>query len=303
MNFNSFDPSSNSCLFCGSEKIVKFTTRGHDYGNMNDININITECSVCYFAWQFPLPNEEWDSVKYFEWAKGQSDYFDLTKKRKSSELKFSFVADLHGAGNYLLDLGAGIGSFAEVAADSGWQVTAVDPVLDVDRLSKYANINAIRGSIDSITDKMVFDVVTMWDVIEHITDPIEIISKVRCHLKDGGWLVIETGNYKSADRIGAGDDAWIYQAEHKWYFSPEPLLQLLKNSGFKEFRFSERVLNPKWKGSSNYCGPSRSDLVKRIINNPFRFPAHISRHLALLKARQWEMGGLGAFAIAAKKQ
>ena len=44
------------------------------------------------------------------------------------------------------------------------------------------------------------YDIVTLWDVIEHVEDPLGLLISAMAHLRPGGWLVVETGNYQSAD-------------------------------------------------------------------------------------------------------
>ena len=192
----------------------------------------------------------EQQSIQFFENAYAdrgqvQSDYFNPARKRDISNLEFDFLSGLPVEGNSVLDIGAGAGIFAEVAAENGWYVTAVDPALDNARIKDDPLLAKIKGTAKQLPDDALFDIVTLWDVIEHTPAPLELLQKAKSHLKEGGWLLIETGNYKSGDRLLGGLKHWIYQFEHRWYFSPEPIRQVLTEMGFTELIFCDKVLRP----------------------------------------------------------
>jgi len=110
--------------------------------------------------------------------AKGSktSEYFDPEIKAAISALEFNFMSQLPMAGRRLLDIGAGAGLFAALAGKHGWTVTALDPALDQEALVGRPSITAIRGTTDDLPISEQFDVVTMWDVIEHVTTPVNAI-------------------------------------------------------------------------------------------------------------------------------
>lgn len=300
-----FEPQGKKCLICGADRLRKFKTQAFDAAS--PAFVNIVECKNCMFAWQYPLGRNEQQSVQFFEAAyadEGQkpSKYFNPNYKREIAQLEYEFLSGLPVKNRVLLDIGAGSGIFAEVAAEHDWNVTAVDPALDIERIRNNPMIKAVKGTTEQLLNGEVFDVVTMWDVIEHTTNPLEHISTAKQYLKEGGWLVIETGNYKSAYRVSGGTSQWMYQLEHRWYFSPESIKYLLKETGFSEFVFSDKVLRPGWNGSVDYAGPSRVRLLKSIVKDPFHLPMHLSKYFHLTEAKGWERSGIGIFTIAARK-
>jgi SAM-dependent methyltransferase len=299
-----FNPQSTKCIFCGSDKLRKFKAKASD--SENPSLVNIVECEDCMFGWQYPLGRTDQESVQHFEecysdGGRTKSDYFDEKNKRAIAELELDFIETLPSQGRNLLDIGAGAGIFAEVVAQNDWTVTAVDPALELSRLNNNSNINAIKGTTSQIPSGTLFDVISMWDVVEHVTNPAELINDAASYLKEGGWLVLETGNYKSADRVYEGTSHWIYQLDHRWYFSPESLEWLLTDLGFSEFIFSKKVLRPNWSGSVGYAGPSRVNIFKTIAKDPLRLRTHISKFITLTQSKEWKMPGIGIFAIAAR--
>ena len=297
-------PQSQECLVCGTSVLSRFKAQASDCKNKS--LVNIVECKKCGFAWQYPLGRTAEQSVEFFESAyegkgKTESDYFSPKRKRDIAKLEFGFIKTIPGDNKTLLDIGAGAGIFAEVAVENGWSVTAVDPALEVDMIKKNGLIKPIRGTIDQVPKNELFDIVTLWDVIEHTMNPIELIINAKKHVKKGGWLVIETGNYKSADRICGGKSHWMYQLDHRWYFSPESIKKLLTKAGFANFIFAEKVLRPGWANDITYAGPSRYLLLQSIVKTPTQLLNFLSKYFALIKAKKWEMSGVEIFAIAAQ--
>lgn len=290
---------------CGSNRLHGFKAIAHDAEDAS--LVNILECKDCAFAWQYPLSRTEEKSSQYFQAAymdggQTQSSYFDENRKIEIAKLELEFISTLSVSNRSLLDIGAGAGIFAKVAAENNWEVTAVDPALDLSRFDNHPSVNAIKGKIAQIPEGKLFDVVTLWDVIEHATNPVELINSAKSHLKEGGWLVLETGNYKSADRVSGGRRHWIYQQDHRWYFSPQSLKRLLAESGLSNSIICEKVLRPGWIGSISYAGPSKINLLKAIAKKPLRMKEHVSKYRALSQVKAWEMPGIGIFTIAARK-
>lgn len=301
-------PENSVCGVCGSPRLRRFSARAYDADKSS--RVSIVECRSCAFAWQFPLARSEHESSEWFDAAyygteadkSAYSAYFSVERKREIARLELDFVETLSAPVRRLLDIGAGAGVFASEAAARGWAVTALDPALDPLRIEKSERLEAFRGTLEVLRDDRKFGVVTLWDVIEHTSSPQEVLSQATRHLEPGGWIVVETGNYKSAARALAGPTHWIYQLDHRWYFAPDSIRLLLKSVGFREFVLPDRVLRPKWNGNAAYEGPSRRKLLDSVLGDPLRLAAHLGTFRRLRTARTWSTAGLEIFAIAARR-
>ena len=101
--------------------------------------------------------------------------------------------------------------------------------------MAQRQGLNVIHGTQDApeLHGKQ-FDVVTMWDVIEHVDDPSGEIGKAYGLLAPGGWLVVHTMDISSlvAKLMGA---RWPWLMDmHIHYFSQKTLGQMLKKNGFE---------------------------------------------------------------------
>jgi len=140
-------------------------------------------------------------------------------------------------AGRRLLDIGCAHGFFLEAARARGWSVRGIE-------VSEYASEYARReldlavdtGSIVTPpADLGTFDVVTLWDVIEHLERPDLALASVREHMDARGRIVITTGDYQSLLRRLTGRRWRLFSdPTHLFFFDERTLSRLLLAAGFE---------------------------------------------------------------------
>lgn len=137
--------------------------------------------------------------------------------------------------GRKLLDIGAHIGIFVEIANKAGWQATGLEPSRWSVEVARQLGTELIEGTLaTSNLPQDYFDVVTLWDVIEHLSDPMEEVKQVFRVLKPGGWVVIHTMNIESPfARLMGRKWPWFMEM-HLYYFSTQTLRHLLEVSKFQ---------------------------------------------------------------------
>jgi hypothetical protein len=75
-----------------------------------------------------------------------------------------------------------------------------------------------------------------MWDVVEHLRDPVAVLHLLRDRLGEDGVLFIETANYENWRRIVEGDRWGLYLFDHHFYFTPHSLESATERAGFSAF-------------------------------------------------------------------
>ncbi|MGH2592809.1 MAG: class I SAM-dependent methyltransferase [Anaerolineae bacterium] len=138
-----------------------------------------------------------------------------------------------------LLDVGAYTGVFVEIAGRHGWEAWGIEPShWAVGEARQRGLPHMVEGTLDSVDlPATSFDVVTMWDVIEHVTDPFLEIQHAQRLLKPGGVLVVHTMDIDSpfARMMGA---RWPWLMEmHIYFFSRRTLKAMLAKAGFTVIR------------------------------------------------------------------
>ncbi len=137
-----------------------------------------------------------------------------------------------------LLDVGAYTGVFVEIAVRHGWDAWGLEPSHWAVGEARKHGLHMIEGTLDSIElPDASFDVVTLWDVIEHVTDPLAEIRRTHRLLKPGGLLAVHTMDIDSLFARLMGE-RWPWLMEmHIYYFSRRTLTTMLHQAGFRVIR------------------------------------------------------------------
>jgi 2-polyprenyl-3-methyl-5-hydroxy-6-metoxy-1,4-benzoquinol methylase len=86
------------------------------------------------------------------------------------------------------------------------------------------------------------FDLITMWDVVEHVVDPVVLLTRARELLAPGGLLVIETQDIDSRFARALGPKWHHYKhEEHIYHFTPATIQTLLEQAGFRVAKLTHR--------------------------------------------------------------
>lgn len=152
-------------------------------------------------------------------------------------------------SGKNILEVGIGNGEFIAVALEIGYNIESIEILKDVcQKISNILNVDIhCCDFLKFKTDKK-YSIITMGDVIEHVTDPTEALNKVYYMLEDDGVLWISTPNYESSfSRLRKFTDAMWNEPTHITYFNYTTFAQLLNNCGFE---IIEYLTSNRWNGS-----------------------------------------------------
>lgn len=166
----------------------------------------------------------------------GYTDYVKDEENITKTFLKRLRAIEKYAKKGRLLDVGCATGFFLNSARENGWSVEGVE-VSDfaADFARKRFDLQVYKGDISTINlPKNRYDVITLWDVIEHVTDPINVLKHLRMNLTDNGILVITTPD---ADSIPArlAKHMWMgykLSDEHLMYLSKKTIENLLERAG-----------------------------------------------------------------------
>jgi cyclopropane fatty-acyl-phospholipid synthase-like methyltransferase len=144
-------------------------------------------------------------------------------------------------AGKSLLDFGCGVGALCKVASEYGIRAVGIEPDANAREkacesigLRTYASLRDLREAHPYSK----FDIVTMWDVIEHLREPWKELEDLSDALQPEGWLMLSTPNAASL-RARVERERWenIVNPTHFYYFTRKSLEAALKRAGFSDVR------------------------------------------------------------------
>lgn len=167
----------------------------------------------------------------------GNEHYYLDESNEMSARAKLAWVSEYVPSGSRLLDAGSNFGHFLQVAraayAASGFDVSPVAICWSHEHLG----VNAVTASIYDLSQfaSASFDVVTAWDVIEHLVNPLEALRQLHRVLRPGGLIFVSTPDAGSrVARALGGHWHYLDPEQHRTLFSRATLRSALERSGFR---------------------------------------------------------------------
>jgi len=256
-----------SCINCSSNDF-KHVMEVNDFSITKE-DFNLSQCSNCGFLFTQDAPSESEiaryykseDYISHSDTNKGLiNKIYHIVRKIMLSK-KYKLINRLPGDKN-ILDIGSGTGYFLNFMKQKGYDTMGIEVDENARSYGKekfQLNIlppeDFINGSIDRK-----FSFISMWHVLEHISDPNKYMQIIHNLLTNDGYVIIALPNNSSYDaahykNYWAGYDV----PRHLWHFTPDTLEQFAQKSGFKLVKmhrlpfdaFYVSLLSEKYKGSA----------------------------------------------------
>ncbi len=232
------------CPLCHSKHIKALSAYAHAY---------LSKCSNCGLVFASKIPTVPEITSHYSNYPRG----FNISPVtfERYNELLDNFES--YRKTNNLLDIGCGSGHFIETAKKRGWNAFGTEISKEAVDLCNRKGLKVIKSNFsDTSFMENFFDVITCFEVIEHIQTPHALIKYSRRILRDGGALYLTTPNFNALSRIILGGK-WniIEYPEHLSYYTPRTLHKLFISHNFI-------------RGKMETTGVSISRFRKCIINS-----------------------------------
>lgn len=138
--------------------------------------------------------------------------------------------------GRRLLEIGSNMGVFLDVARIHGWDARGIEPSKwAVEQGVERFGVNLKQGTIEDLdAGAASADAVVMLDVLEHLSDPLAALRRLRRVIDDEGMLALSTVNLAGLHaRLRGRTWPWFIRS-HLHYFAPETLGAMLSRAGFR---------------------------------------------------------------------
>ena len=217
----------SSCPVCDASRINQLTGYSKDY---------LVQCENCKFVFAQRIPTLP-ELIAHYETYPRTNSISDITIKRYNELLDY-FEAFRNT--NNIIDVGCGDGFFLETAKKRGWNVYGTEYTDIAIKICNEKGITMHQGKLDTRNYAVdFFDVITSFEVIEHINNPTEEIQNFAGIIRKGGIVYVTTPNFNSAARLYL-KNTWtvIEYPEHLSYYTRKTLSYLFEKNGFKTIRF-----------------------------------------------------------------
>lgn len=208
----------------------------------------VVRCNRCGFVFTTPRLNLAGRNAMYAEeyWKSaspkdmGYASYFaerELYVETFRRRLR-GFVSRFKPRPGRVLDVGCAAGFSLEAFREAGWEVWGVEVSTAASGFARdeMGLPNIFTGDLrEAGLEKGFFDLVTMWEVVEHVEDPVATLALARELLKPDGALLLSTQNVNASfpDIMGEKWHHYKYE-EHIYHFSPPTIRRALEMAGFE---------------------------------------------------------------------
>tara|TARA_B100000963_G_scaffold245470_1_gene214927 strand:- start:8956 stop:9807 length:852 start_codon:yes stop_codon:yes gene_type:complete len=144
------------------------------------------------------------------------------------------FLIRIYLKGSKILDYGAGSCKFAAYLSKKNFKTSVLEPYNKEIKNQSLLNINVFKNIAD-IPQSDKYDGITLWHVLEHLTNPEQALSKIHNLLNKKGTLMIAVPNINSFDaRYYNSSWAALDVPRHIWHFTSKGIISLVESRGFK---------------------------------------------------------------------
>jgi len=221
------------CIICRNNRWILVET-----GIRHSLEGKIWRCVECGLFFQWPTPSA--DALGQYYRGEYRKDlgsrlaYKRFDRGMYEAERRFRQLPQTLNA----LEIGSGAGSFIYYATNDSPRkidITGIEPD-EASRsfLEQNYGIYLYRG-LGTLPAGEKYDMIVMFHVLEHLSDPVGFLERLKYRLKPCGKIVVEVPN---ADDIMLRKDSYrkeyFYQKAHLWYFTSDTLQKVFQKAGLQ---------------------------------------------------------------------
>jgi 2-polyprenyl-3-methyl-5-hydroxy-6-metoxy-1,4-benzoquinol methylase len=282
----------NNCPVCGKSDFRTYLTVPDFF--LSKEEFTIVMCKDCEFKFVNPRP-ENADLGKFYESEeyishsntnKGLVNSVYQKIRKHTHKKKFNLVTSC-SKGKSILDIGCASGELLSLFKMNGWETTGIEPNENARSfaINNYG-LNVFEESAISGFENEKFDAITMWHVLEHVSDLNGRITEIKRILKKDGVFIVAVPNCDSYDADYYKEFWAAYDVpRHLYHFTPKTIETLMSKFNFKienilPMKFDSyyvSLLSEKYKkGKTNYFSAFVNGLKSNMKAGKNRYSSQI---------------------------
>ena len=217
-----------ACIVCGSQNLKNLD--GYEESGL-------CRCQNCSMVFSRKIPTLKELEDHYRNYSYSKEVFVSPVTITRYNELLDEF--EKYRKNNLLLDVGCGVGLFLKVAIDRGWQVYGTEYSDKAIEICEGKGIKMKKGVLNAADfNGLQFDVVTSFEVIEHINNPLPEMENINTLIRPGGLFYCTTPNFNALSRYYLKADYNVIKyPEHLSFYTPKTLKYLCKKFALKPLR------------------------------------------------------------------
>ncbi len=230
------------CKICGGDDVhIEYDgiIRDGGLGKYTRKPVKMYRCNQCKVIWHEPMKNldEYYTSDEYrlsLEGTINEADFYNLHDKESIDKLMYTGMVYRD---KVVADIGCGCGAFIDLISGISKDVIAIEPTQAYREILSRKGYKVYRYAKNALEDfKESVDVVTSFDVIEHVESPLRFMQDVYELLKNGGKAYIGTPTETPVMRKLLGEcyeRKLLFSTQHLWVLGESSLRKIVESSGF----------------------------------------------------------------------
>ncbi len=288
--------STNPCSACGGTLFdVLFSAMDFDSGTKP---FELTKCTSCQIVRTEPITNdtelEEYYDLSYYADGKKKFVNFAEAFTRFSNYLRAHSILtclnrtreDQKNSIHKILDVGCGRGTLLKILKNMGHQCYGVEKTTFPSH-GPGSDIHFYSGQLEDINfPENFFDIVAIWHVLEHASNPAQMIQEAVRIMRQDGLLAVAVPNFGSF-QAKLFKENWFHLdlPRHRYHFTRDTLFRLLRKNGFLVVRQHTFSIE------QNPFGFIQSFFNKTVPSRPNRFYSLLKKskdHFSVLSLILW---------------
>lgn len=217
------------CCVCNNNQKDKFDLRH------SGLNYQVYECGSCGFYFIPPFFRKQVQYTQYKDESVSKAVRAGNNwVKIQRHKLRMKFIKKFIPKGK-LFDLGAGWGHFMLAAKEMGYEVSGIE-ISEQPYLYCVQDLKLPVEHLDffKLPVDRTYDIITMWDVLEHIDEAGTFLAKCNQHTVSGGYLFLQVPQIDSYIAKREGGNWKMMGLDHVNYFSKKTITRILSNHGYE---------------------------------------------------------------------
>ena len=264
-----------ACPVCASSKRKK---------EFSKFGVGIVCCEECSLRYGTMIPVNTGDLYSDSIYLPAAIESYQKNvsyRKERFGKERIALIARLirNPEGKHIFDIGCGTGWFLEVAKEHGFEIHGQEFGKELARWTEdKLGIKIFNKPISEMPSGNNFDVITMFDLIEHVPDPLQLIVDCKRVLKKGGIILVFTPNFDSLSvHIMKEAHNIIVPAEHLMYFTKRSVEVMTERAGLNLVYFKTCGIDLgdlksyyEWRGEDAAARVCKDmyDLVQPVVDN-----------------------------------